>query len=130
MYEKPKRQRKLDYYFAPKFTAMFAPYVSPGLVLETGLVWGKGRFFGFEVGAGLDLTPLSVFNNDESDVLLIPGLFDEWDISQFEKYDCRSATWIGAGFTFGGARDLGNDLQIAYGGSVGIWYVGVDGWKS
>jgi len=73
------------------------PYMLTGGEVEVGLVWGKGWFAGGVFGYG---------NGTKED----DGL-----------------EWVGGGISLGNAVNLGNQLQLLYGGTAGFWlreYVG------
>jgi len=56
------KKRKVDYYFAPKYQLPVGTPVSwGGFNGELGLVWGKGAFFGIDIGGGESKDPYGDF---------------------------------------------------------------------
>ena len=92
---KEPKVRKHDWYFAPKYALPIGGMPLWGAVsLEGGLVWGKGTFIGIDIGGG--------YGGEGS----------------------RSGVLIGDGLNLGGVYDLPvENLQLVYGGTVGLLYV-------
>jgi hypothetical protein len=94
---KEPKVRKHDWYIAPKIVLLSTPVIG-ALDVEWGGIWGKGTFFGIEFVLGGDY--------------LLGNFLDE-----------NSRSTIGGGFSLGGVYNLpAENLQLAYGGSAGVWY--------
>jgi len=96
--EKVSKPSKYDRYFATRYVLPFeTPFGMPSLNgdLESGWIWGQGTFFGFGVSFGLE---------------------------RGDRYDIMAG---GGGFSLGRIYDLPeylfDDLQLVYGGAVGLW---------
>ncbi|GBU21007.1 hypothetical protein R80B4_00894 [Fibrobacteres bacterium R8-0-B4] len=90
------RKRGVGYYVAPKYQFPVGTPVSWGGVnIEYGLIWGNGMFLGFDVSNGMDVEAAA----DSMGTHIL----------------------VGIGISLGGVYDLGNQLQLVYGGSLGIW---------
>ena len=118
IFQKPKQEnvkkpRKHDWYFAPKYALPVGGMPLLYGNLEGGLVWGKGTFFGIDIGLGY-----SGYGGDYIHVEYGNGGIE----GRYANSDERGA--LGFGFNLGGVYDLPVDnLQLVYGGTVGFWYV-------
>jgi len=101
---KPPKVRKHDWYFAPKYQLPVHMPVSWGaIILEGGVFWESGMFLGmdFDFGYdGRDVNGGSVSEESGADVF-----------------------FMGGGLSMGGVKDLFEQAQIVYGGSLGFWMV-------
>jgi len=90
-------KRESGYYFAPKYQVPVGTPVSWGGVnLEGGWTWGNGVFLGIDFSGG-----------------------GEW------VTDSTGYVLMGLGISLGNVYDLGGQLQLVYGGSVGLWLTAV-----
>jgi TolB-like protein len=95
----------VDWYFAPKYQFPVGMPVSwGGFNMEGGVVWGNGAFFGLD------------FNFGYSSV--------GYDSDSSYSGNYTDGMFIGGGLNMGNVYDFGNQLQLVYGGSVGLWYGG------
>ena len=95
---KVKKPRKHDWYFVPRYALSIGGMPAWGAInLESGLIWGKGTFFGIDIDGGYGRVN--------------------------EKGGLRRSEMVGAGLNLGGIYDLPiENLQFIYGGSIGFWF--------
>jgi len=94
---KVRKPSKYDWYFAPKYALPIGGMSPWGAInLESGLVWGKGTFIGIGIDGGT-------------------GHVESGGYS-------RGGILAGGSFNFGYIYNLPvENLQLVYGGSVGLW---------
>jgi hypothetical protein len=98
----PPNKSGRGYYFAPKYQVPVGTPVSWGGVnLEGGWTWGNGVFLGIDLSFGGEYTSDSAGN-----------------------------ILAGFGMSLGDVYDLWNQLQLVYGGSVGIFFAGSGRYRS
>jgi uncharacterized repeat protein (TIGR02543 family) len=89
--------RKFDWYFIPKYQLpMVAPSSWGGVNVEGGFIWGKGAFLGVDISYAID------------------------------GYSGPPNGMVGFGLGLGNVYELGNELQLVYGGAIGLWGIEED----